>query len=63
MARYTSVDSLRVGIELEAVFCCSGWGCCSNGGYGSIVGAALGVIMVSMIKTRLNFNGNRSLLV
>ena len=53
MARYTSVDSLRgYGIELEAVFAVVVGGAALTG-EGSIVGAALGVIMVSMIKQGL----------
>ena len=58
MARYTSVDSLRgYGIELEAVFAVVVGGAALTGGYGSIVGAALGVIMVSMIKQGLILMG------
>ena len=53
-ARYNSVDALRgTGIELEAVFCVVVGGAALTGGYGSIIGAALGVIIISIVKQGL----------
>jgi simple sugar transport system permease protein len=54
MARFSSIDALRGdGLELEAVLAVVVGGASLNGGYGSIVGAALGVIMLAMIKQGL----------
>ncbi len=53
-ARFSSVDSLRgQGLELEAVLAVVVGGASLTGGYGSIVGAALGVIILSMIQQGL----------
>src|SRR5207245_2895035 len=51
MARFSSIDALRGdGLELEAVLAVVVGGASLNGGYGSVVGAVLGVIMLAMIK-------------
>jgi simple sugar transport system permease protein len=58
MARYNSVDALSGNLmELEAVLAVVVGGASLNGGYGSIVGAALGVLMLSMIKQGLLLMG------
>ena len=58
MSRLNSVDALRgTAIELEAVLAVVVGGALLTGGRGSIVGAALGVIMVSMIKQGLILMG------
>ncbi len=58
MSRLNSVDALRgTAIELEAVLAVVVGGALLTGGRGSIIGAALGVIMVSMIKQGLILMG------
>jgi simple sugar transport system permease protein len=58
MARFSSIDALRGdGLELEAVLAVVVGGASLNGGYGSVVGAALGVIMLAMIKQGLILMG------
>ncbi len=54
MARFSSIDARRGdGLELEAVLAVVVGGASLNGGYGSVVGAVLGVIMLAMIKQGL----------
>jgi simple sugar transport system permease protein len=54
VARFSSVDSLRgQGMELEVVLAVVIGGASLNGGYGSIIGAALGVLIISMIQQGL----------
>jgi simple sugar transport system permease protein len=54
VARFSSVDSLRgQGFELEVVLAVVVGGASLNGGYGSIVGAALGVLIIGMIQQGL----------
>ena len=58
MSRLNSVDALRGSqLELEAVLAVVVGGALLTGGRGSIVGAALGVVMVSMIKQGLILMG------
>jgi len=58
MARFSSIDALRGdGLELEAVLAVVVGGASLNGGYGSVVGAVLGVIMLAMIKQGLILMG------
>jgi simple sugar transport system permease protein len=58
MSRLNSVDALRGSmLELEAVLAVVVGGALLTGGRGSIIGAALGVIMVSMIKQGLILMG------
>ena len=58
MSRLNSVDALRgTALELEAVLAVVVGGALLTGGRGSIVGAALGVIMVSIIKQGLILMG------
>lgn len=58
VARFSSVDALRgQGMELEAVLAVVVGGASLNGGYGSIVGAALGVLIISMIQQGLLLMG------
>jgi simple sugar transport system permease protein len=54
VARFSSVDSLRgQGFELEVVLAVVVGGASLTGGYGSIVGAALGVLIIGMIQQGL----------
>jgi simple sugar transport system permease protein len=54
VARFSSVDALRgEGFELEAVLAVVVGGASLNGGYGSIIGAALGVLLIGMIQQGL----------
>lgn len=54
MSRFSTIDALRGnGLELEAVLAVVVGGASLRGGYGSIVGAALGVVMLAMIKQGL----------
>ncbi len=58
MSRFSTIDALRGdGMELEAVLAVVVGGASLRGGYGSIVGAALGVIMLAMIKQGLILMG------
>ncbi len=58
MARFSSIDALRGdGMELEAVLAVVVGGASLNGGYGSVVGAVLGVAMLAMIKQGLVLMG------
>lgn len=58
MARFSSIDALRGnGMELEAVLAVVVGGASLNGGYGSVVGAVLGVVMLAMIKQGLVLMG------
>ncbi len=58
MARFSSVDALRGdGLELEAILAVVVGGTWLNGGYGSVVGAVLGVVMLAMIKQGLILMG------
>ena len=58
VARFSSVDALRgTGIELEVVLAVVIGGASLNGGYGSIVGAALGVLIIGMIQQGLILMG------
>lgn len=58
MARFSSIDALRGdGLELEAILAVVVGGASLNGGYGSVVGAVLGVIMLAMIKQGLILMG------
>jgi simple sugar transport system permease protein len=53
-ARFSSVDSLRgQGFELEVILAVVVGGASLNGGYGSIIGAALGVLIIGMIQQGL----------
>lgn len=57
-ARFSSVDALRgEGMELEAVLAAVVGGASLSGGYGSIVGAALGVLIIGMIQQGLILMG------
>ena len=52
VARFSSVDALRgQGFELEVILAVVVGGALLNGGYGSIIGAALGVLIIGMIST------------
>lgn len=58
MARFNSIDALRGdGMELEAVLAVVVGGASLNGGYGSVIGAVLGVLMLAMIKQGLILMG------
>ncbi len=58
VARFSSVDALRgQGFELEAVLAVVVGGASLNGGYGSIAGAALGVLIIGMIQQGLLLMG------
>jgi simple sugar transport system permease protein len=53
-ARFSSVDSLRgQGAELEVILAVVVGGASLSGGYGSILGAALGVLIICMIQQGL----------
>lgn len=57
-ARFSSVNSLRgQGMELEAVLAVVVGGASLNGGYGSIIGAGLGVLIIGMIQQGLLLYG------
>jgi simple sugar transport system permease protein len=57
-ARFSSVDALRgQGMELEAVLAVVVGGASLNGGYGSILGAGLGVLIIGMIQQGLLLYG------
>ncbi len=54
VARFSSVDALRgTGMELEVVLAVVIGGASLNGGYGSIIGAGLGVLIIGMIQQGL----------
>ncbi|UCI32086.1 ABC transporter permease [Mesorhizobium sp. B4-1-4] len=54
VARFSSVDALRgQGFELEVILAVVVGGASLNGGYGSILGAALGVMIIGMIQQGL----------
>lgn len=54
VARFSSVDALRgQGFELEVILAVVVGGASLSGGYGSIVGAALGVLIIGMIQQGL----------
>ncbi len=54
VARFSSVDALRgQGAELEVILAVVVGGASLNGGYGSIIGAALGVLIIGMIQQGL----------
>jgi simple sugar transport system permease protein len=56
--RFISVDALRgQGVELEAIAAAVTGGVLLSGGYGSIIGALLGVLIVGMIRTGLVLAG------
>jgi simple sugar transport system permease protein len=58
MGRFSSVDSLRgTAFELEAVAAAVIGGSSLTGGYGSVLGTALGCIMLGMIRTGLVLAG------
>lgn len=58
IARFSSVDALRgSGMELEVVLAVVVGGASLNGGYGSIIGAALGVLILGMIQQGLILMG------
>lgn len=58
VARFSSVDALRgTGMELEVVLAVVVGGASLNGGYGSIIGAALGVLIIGMIQQGLILMG------
>jgi simple sugar transport system permease protein len=58
VARFSSVDALRgQGMELEVVLAVVVGGASLNGGYGSIIGAALGVLIIGMIQQGLILMG------
>ena len=58
VTRYSSVDALRgTGMELEVVLAVVVGGASLNGGYGSIIGAALGVLIIGMIQQGLILMG------
>jgi simple sugar transport system permease protein len=58
MGRFSSVDSLRGTLfELEAVAAAVIGGSLLSGGYGSVLGTALGCIMLGMIRTGLVLAG------
>ncbi len=58
VTRYSSVDALRgTGMELEVVLAVVVGGASLNGGYGSIVGAMLGVLIIGMIQQGLILMG------
>jgi simple sugar transport system permease protein len=57
-ARFSSVDALRgQGMELEAILAVVVGGASLNGGYGSIIGAGLGVLIIGMIQQGLLLYG------
>lgn len=54
VARFSSVDALRgTGMELEVVLAVVVGGASLNGGYGSIIGAFLGILIIGMIQQGL----------
>jgi simple sugar transport system permease protein len=56
--RFGSVDATRgQGLELEAIAAAVIGGTRLTGGYGSVVGAALGCLMVGMIRNGLALGG------
>jgi simple sugar transport system permease protein len=58
LARFNSIDALRGdGMELEAILAAVVGGASLNGGYGSVIGAVLGVFMLAMIKQGLILMG------
>lgn len=57
-ARFMAVDALRgQGLELEAIAAAVTGGVFLSGGYGSILGAVLGVLIVGMVRTGLVLAG------
>jgi len=57
-ARFSSVDPLRgSGIELEAIAAAVTGGTLLTGGYGSVVGTLMGVLLVGMVKSGLVLAG------
>jgi simple sugar transport system permease protein len=58
VARFSSVDALRgEGMELEVILAVVVGGASLNGGYGSVVGAFLGVLIIGMIQQGLILAG------
>jgi simple sugar transport system permease protein len=58
VGRFNSVDSLRgEGLELEAIAAAVIGGARLNGGYGSVIGTALGCLMIGMIRNGLALAG------
>jgi simple sugar transport system permease protein len=56
--RFNSVDSLRgEGLELQAIAAAVIGGTRLNGGYGSVIGTALGCLMIGMIRNGLVLAG------
>jgi len=54
MARFTAADStLGTGMELEAITACVIGGISLLGGYGNMLGAFVGVVLISMIQSGL----------
>jgi simple sugar transport system permease protein len=58
VGRFSSVDSLRgTGLELEVIAAAVIGGTRLTGGYGSVIGAALGCVMLGIIQTGLVLAG------
>jgi simple sugar transport system permease protein len=58
VARFSSVDALRgEGMELEVILAVVVGGASLNGGYGSVIGALLGVLIIGMIQQGLILAG------
>jgi len=58
VGRFNSVDSLRgEGLELQAIAAAVIGGTRLNGGYGSVIGTALGCLMIGMIRNGLALAG------
>ncbi len=61
LGRFSSVDALRgTGLELDAIAAAVIGGTRLNGGYGSVIGTALGCLMVGMIRNGLTLAGVES---
>lgn len=57
-SRFRSVDALRgQGMELEAIAAAVTGGALLSGGYGSIIGTLLGVLIIGMVRTGLVLAG------
>jgi simple sugar transport system permease protein len=58
VARFSSVDALRgEGLELEVILAAVVGGASLSGGYGSVIGAVLGVLIIGMIQQGLILAG------
>lgn len=58
VARFSSVDALRgEGMELEVILAVVVGGASLTGGYGSVIGALLGVLIIGMIQQGLILAG------